>query len=295
MRRAIASGGRRRQRVSAATAPRPGEVEVKSALTRCGKDAGRRPGRADDVILALLSFGAGAADAFAFTALGGIFTANMTGNVIIAGLALQPGHDATLMRAGIAFAGFASALLIGFRLTRTVSRTIALRTGLAISALCMAALALLWHCAQPSSWATLPMIALSAMAMAFQTVAAKRAGARGGATTTFVTGTLTDLLRDLVDKTESWRNARWVPLAALPAGAAAAMLTWMASPAMAPLPPLAANLSAMALLARRRRSARTRRGAPGKPSAAAATSATCERESYRSERRPGEGAMPQRR
>lgn len=37
-------------------------------------------------MLLFLSFGAGATDAFAFLALGGIFTANMTGNLVLVGL-----------------------------------------------------------------------------------------------------------------------------------------------------------------------------------------------------------------
>ncbi|MDD1451425.1 DUF1275 family protein [Sphingomonas sp. H160509] len=42
------------------------------------------------VALPLLAFGAGAADAFAFSMLGGIFTANMTGNAVLEAMFEQP-------------------------------------------------------------------------------------------------------------------------------------------------------------------------------------------------------------
>ena len=52
----------------------------------------------------MLSFGAGATDAFAFLALGGIFTANMTGNLVLVGLVGRDDYLASLVGAAIAIA-----------------------------------------------------------------------------------------------------------------------------------------------------------------------------------------------
>ena len=58
-------------------------------------------GRRALAALLVLSFAAGAADAFAFLLLGGIFTANMTGNLILAGLPTRPGYMSVLMGAAL--------------------------------------------------------------------------------------------------------------------------------------------------------------------------------------------------
>ena len=66
--------------------------------------------RAIHAALVLLSFSAGAADAFAFLALGGIFTANMTGNLILTGMFTRPEFGATLVGAIVAIVAFAALL-----------------------------------------------------------------------------------------------------------------------------------------------------------------------------------------
>ncbi|MFC7103480.1 DUF1275 family protein [Nonomuraea rubra] len=63
-----------------------------------------------------LALAAGAVDALSFLALGQVFTANMTGNVVLLGLALGYGRTAHVMASGLAFAGFCAGLAAGFLL-----------------------------------------------------------------------------------------------------------------------------------------------------------------------------------
>ncbi|MGW4402700.1 DUF1275 family protein [Nonomuraea sp. NPDC004702] len=63
-----------------------------------------------------LALAAGAVDALSFLALGQVFTANMTGNVVLLGLALGTGDTSHVIRSGIALTTFCLGLTIGFTL-----------------------------------------------------------------------------------------------------------------------------------------------------------------------------------
>lgn len=123
--------------------------------------------------LLVLSFCSGATDAFAFINLGGIFTANMTGNLILVSLIHRPGYLVTLLGAGIAIVVFSAALLLGFRLTtaphpngqpKPHPRVI---TILAIAALAQALVTSIWAVvdARPHLPMQIVLVALSAVAM----------------------------------------------------------------------------------------------------------------------------------
>ena len=81
-------------------------------------------------LLPLLSFGTGAADAFAFTVLGGILTANMTGNAVLAVLFDRSAYLTTLAGAATALTAFALAALGGFRMIRASATAGSLRGGM---------------------------------------------------------------------------------------------------------------------------------------------------------------------
>ncbi|YCK34792.1 YoaK family protein [Actinomadura sp. ATCC 39365] len=63
-----------------------------------------------------LALAAGAVDALSFLALGQVFTANMTGNVVLLGLALGTGDTSHVIRSGLALTTFCLGLAIGFTL-----------------------------------------------------------------------------------------------------------------------------------------------------------------------------------
>lgn len=194
------------------------------------------------LVLPLLYFGTGAADAFAFTMLGGIFTANMTGNAILATIFTRPDYAGTLAGALVAIVAFAAALYVGFRATRARSARHAMLVALAMSAACLKLVVLLWWFAPKSPAALLCAIAASAAAMALQTVAARNDGVPHGPSTTYVTGALTDLIADIARGETPWLTPRWVALSALPLGALSATLVGLHWPQVEPLIPLCATL-----------------------------------------------------
>lgn len=213
-----------------------------------------RPLRHKAVILPLLSFGAGTADGFAYLVLGGIFTANMTGNAVLAVVFDKPGYPAVVAGGLTAIGAFAAALMFGFRVTRK-QRLDSTRRALALAALCHCLVVVLWWCAPHGGGTVLVLIASSAAAMGLQTVATKRDGVSHGPTTTYATGTLTDLVSDIVDGTVSWTSTRWLTLFALPGGAAVAVATARWWPEGTPLLPLLATTACIALLSGNRGSA----------------------------------------
>lgn len=158
--------------------------------------AGRGDRLLADLLPLLLTVAAGATDALAYLGLGGVFTANMTGNLVLFGIAGAHGIDLSVARASAATLAFTAGLILTFRLTRDLPtgglwpRRI---TGtLAVSLLCQVAFLAGWIAvdARPGKVWDVVLVALSALAMGIQTACARRV-AVAGITTTFVTGTLT--------------------------------------------------------------------------------------------------------
>jgi uncharacterized membrane protein YoaK (UPF0700 family) len=65
-------------------------------------------GRLRAIALVLLTLGSGATDAIAFLGLGGTFTANMTGNLVLIGLVGREDYAGTAVRATVACVAFAA-------------------------------------------------------------------------------------------------------------------------------------------------------------------------------------------
>ncbi|MFE0748099.1 YoaK family protein [Gordonia sp. NPDC058843] len=197
--------------------------------------------------LLILSFGAGSTDAFAFTVLGGIFTANMTGNLILIGLFERAHYLQTLIGAGIALAVFAGAAFGAFRYLsvharRRPGRILALlTTGAAVQVI----VSVMWVCSNEKAGQTIIFvsIAISAVAMALQTALARTIGAP--VTTTFVTGTMVALLGDLAQgRTQFWVQ-RVATIVALVCGATITSLVLIADHTLAPLVPAVTALAAV--------------------------------------------------
>lgn len=197
------------------------------------------------IALIILSFGAGATDAFAFLLLGGIFTANMTGNLILVGLVERPDYLATLLGASVAIIVFIGALLLAFRLTVRREGDDAhhphprvLRV-LAVAAAAQTIVLLAWVAlgGQAALAAQVALVALSAVAMATQTVVSKRVSSMSGVTTTYVTGTLTSVMQDIAEGNPGGRMIRIFSVLALVAGAFAGALSIVLSPTLGPVVP----------------------------------------------------------
>lgn len=69
--------------------------------------------RARDVLLVLLAGAAGSVDALSYLRLGNVFTANMTGNAVLLGIAVGEREGARVLRSVLALGGFALGVLAG--------------------------------------------------------------------------------------------------------------------------------------------------------------------------------------
>lgn len=146
----------------------------------------------------LLSGAAGYVDAVSYLALGRVFTANMTGNTVLLGIALVQGDGAGALRAVLALGGFLAGGALGaWVVYRVVHHGIWPRgVTAALAVECGLLLALAAGGAMPGhdrSWMVAGLVVLASLAMGIQSAAARRLDVSGVATT-FVTGTLTHLV-----------------------------------------------------------------------------------------------------
>ena len=157
-----------------------------------------------DPLLVALALAAGVVDAISLSVLG-VFTAAVTANVVFVGIALGNGDVHSAVRAGLAIAGFVVGVLLATRVMRArgdETRPIA-RAPLALAGIAAAQLAFLigWLAAdgRPEGAALDLLAVASALAMGGQTAVA--VNWRPDTSTTYVTGTLTVLISEIVAST----------------------------------------------------------------------------------------------
>jgi uncharacterized membrane protein YoaK (UPF0700 family) len=152
-----------------------------------------------NTLLLLLACAGGAVDAVSYMELGRVFTANMTGNTVLLGLALVHADHQEALRASLALVGFFGGGVLGAWIVemgpsaglwpRTVTVALALEWGF----LAVFAVGWLYTGGEATTCAARgPLIVLSALAMGVQSAAARRLEVSGIATT-YITGTLTTL------------------------------------------------------------------------------------------------------
>jgi uncharacterized membrane protein YoaK (UPF0700 family) len=153
-----------------------------------------------NALLLLLACAAGYVDALSYIALGRVFTANMTGNTALLGIALVGGEGQAVIQSGLALAGFlVGAALSAWIVNRGQTDVVwppAVTVALVLEGAILIAFAVGWRFASDSSpmpSARAVLIALSAVAMGVQSAAARRLDVSGIATT-YITGTLTSLV-----------------------------------------------------------------------------------------------------
>ena len=160
--------------------------------------------RVRDPLLVALALAAGVVDAISVSVLG-VFTAAITANVVFVGLALGDGDLHSALRAGLAIAGFVVGVLGGARALRptrtspaTLSRAPWVLGGIAVA---QTAFLIGWLASDGRPGGVgLDLLAIaSALAMGGQTAVA--VSWRPDVTTTYVTGTLTVLIGELVAET----------------------------------------------------------------------------------------------
>jgi uncharacterized membrane protein YoaK (UPF0700 family) len=158
-------------------------------------DARRR-----DLLLIALTFAAGAVDAVLFLRLD-VFTAVMTGNIVLLGLAIGQGAFRNALRSLIALAAYAGGVLAAARLVGATPHDSVwpahVTRAFAIEWVLHAVFLLGWIATdtRPDGLAAASLIAVSGVAMGIQAATARTLAP--SMSTTYVTGTLTALLSEL--------------------------------------------------------------------------------------------------
>ncbi|HEY7321980.1 MAG TPA: YoaK family protein [Candidatus Binatia bacterium] len=153
-------------------------------------------------MLLLLSLAAAGLDAISYLGLGHVFTAMMTGNTVLLGLALAQGEVLAALRSILALMGFAMGVFLGAIIVERESEPTewpaAVTAALVFETVILVVFAAIFMLLGNSNAGIVYLlILLSALAMGMQSAAVRRLGVPGIATT-FITGTLTSLMVDLL-------------------------------------------------------------------------------------------------
>ncbi|WP_165423199.1 YoaK family protein [Ktedonosporobacter rubrisoli] len=157
-----------------------------------------------DGTILLFSVVAGSTDSISYLGLGHVFTANMTGNTVLLGLALGRGQAPAEIRSFMALIGFVLGALVGAIITeRDQEHTLwngPMTGSMLLEGVILAAFAVMWYFigAEAIPVITYALILLSGLAMGIQSVTIHRLRISGVATT-YITGTLTTLVTGLVN------------------------------------------------------------------------------------------------
>lgn len=206
-----------------------------------------------DVLLVGLAFSAGAVDAISYLALGRVFTAFMTGNVVFLGL--RVGHTGVedVYRVGVALVAFAAGVFVAIKLVKPTlgaglwPRRVSLALG--VGALAQVAFLAGWVATsgRPSLGVGHALTALSALAMGLQSGAVLSLGLPG-VFTTAATATLVDFVSDVAGwPLSAGARGRLVGvLVGVAAGAAAGAMLLASARAVAPVLPLTVSVVVIA-------------------------------------------------
>lgn len=207
---------------------------------------GRRM-RVRDTLLILLTVASGAVDAVCFLGIGQVFTAIVTGNLVLLGVGAGTGDWVALARSGVAVAAYATGVLLSARVVPRATgtdpwprRTAFAVYGEAVLQLGVAVAWLLLGGAPPAA-ARYTMIVAYGISMGAQSTVAQ-ALAVHGISTTYVTGTLLSLLTDLLTGRRGGRRRRALVVAAVVAGAVATAVLLRVAQPVAPFLPAALTL-----------------------------------------------------
>jgi uncharacterized membrane protein YoaK (UPF0700 family) len=206
--------------------------------------AGLEAASVRDLLLVGLSVSAGAVDAISYLALGKVFTAFMTGNLVFLGLGVAGEGTSNALRAGLSLAAFAAGVYLSQQIVEPAAgagvwpRRVSV--ALAVAAVLQAGFLAVWltTSGRPSSGTGDLLVGLSALAMGMQSSAVRALGV-AAVFTTAATATLIVLATDLGSGTPTATERRRLAgvLVGLLAGAAAgAVLLVHARPGAAVLP-----------------------------------------------------------
>lgn len=182
-----------------ASAHEGSQAGATAARTTAAKPTRADPGERELLgVLIALTVLSGLVDAVCYLGLGHVFTANMTGNVVLLGFAAAGAPGFSVSASMTSLAVFLAGAVCGGRITKHVSRrSRALSAAIALEAICVGAAAILAFAASSVStgWARYTAIAILAFAMGIRNSVIRRL-AIPDMTTTVLTMTLTGLAAD---------------------------------------------------------------------------------------------------
>jgi uncharacterized membrane protein YoaK (UPF0700 family) len=208
-------------------------MRVRAAATRS------RHGAVRDGLLVLLTLTTGAVDASCFLHLGNVFSSVITGNLVLLGVAAATQSASLAIHSGVALAGYSAGVLIGAPIATRRARggetwPLSVSVTLVAEFCVLAAFSVGWELTggRPGSTAQVLLIAALAAAMGIQSAAVRQLG---GMSTTYLTGTLTAVVTELVTRDRGPGFARSVGvLAAIVSGAVVGGLVAEHAPAWLP-------------------------------------------------------------
>lgn len=153
----------------------------------------------------LLAWTAGYFDAISYLGLRQVFTANMTGNTVLLGLAIGGGDAAAVLRSTVALGGFCLGVLVGALLTGHnrghATWTPRMTVATVVEGIVLLIFAVTWLLVgtKPQGMMVSALIMLAALAMGLQSAVTKSIGIEG-ISTTYITGTITSLMAEVAQR-----------------------------------------------------------------------------------------------
>jgi uncharacterized membrane protein YoaK (UPF0700 family) len=202
------------------------------------------PVRKRDALVILLTLVTGSIDAIGFTRLGGVFTSVMTGNMVLLGVAAGKGDVSLALHTGITFLGFVVGSLVGARVAGHAHEDDEFWPRPIVKALVLELVVLFifatwWEIASaaPSGAPEYAMLSINAVALGVQSAATLRFGI-SGLSTTYLTGTLTQLMAGVAKRKEPISGRSALVLLALIGGAGLGAAVAIDAPRFAPVVPV---------------------------------------------------------
>jgi len=153
-----------------------------------------------NTMVLVLTWAASAVDAISYLGLGHVFTANMTGNAVLLGVAIGQGQGLAALRSIIALAGFVVGVVLGAIIVQKGPQQtdwpFAVTRAVLLEGIILGVFTIAWHLGAPGGTTLYALITLSALAMGIQSAAIRHLKVPGIATT-YITGTLTSLVAEL--------------------------------------------------------------------------------------------------
>ncbi len=203
-------------------------------------------GRAPLMLLAsMLAFASGATDLASFTRLGGVFASVMTGNLVLLGLAVTRSSGPLAAHTLVAFAGYITGAALGSKIgPKTHSQDVlwppAVTVTLLLELVTFAGFGAGWELAgsHPTGAWQLCLLTAAALAMGLQSAATRAVSLP--VSTTYLTGTLTGAVAELVTAGPRGKGVRLSAgvLASAVGGAAAGGGVLIVAPAALPVLPI---------------------------------------------------------